>query len=48
MGLGPIGASKKALQRASLSMDKIDIIEYCNKLTEFITNSDTVCVCGGF
>ena len=27
MGLGPIGASKKALQRAGLTSDKIDIVE---------------------
>ena len=27
MGLGPIGASKKALQRANLTIDKIDIVE---------------------
>ena len=27
MGLGPIGASRKALERANLTIDKIDIIE---------------------
>ena len=27
MGLGPIGASRKALKRANLNIDKIDIIE---------------------
>ncbi len=27
MGIGPVGASKKALQRAGLSLDQIDIIE---------------------
>ena len=40
MGLGPIGASKKALQRASLSMDKIDIIE----LNEAFASQSIACI----
>ena len=40
MGLGPIGASKKALQRANLSIDKIDIIE----LNEAFASQSLACI----
>ena len=40
MGLGPIGASKKALQRANLTIDKIDIIE----LNEAFASQSLACI----
>ena len=40
MGLGPIGASKKALQRANLSIDKIDIVE----LNEAFASQSLACI----
>ena len=40
MGLGPIGASKKALERANLSADKIDIVE----LNEAFASQSLACI----
>ena len=40
MGLGPIGASKKVLQRANLTIDKIDIIE----LNEAFASQSLACI----
>ena len=40
MGLGPIGATKKALQRANLTMDKIDIVE----LNEAFASQSLACI----
>jgi len=40
MGLGPIGASKKALERAKLSIDKIDIVE----LNEAFASQSLACI----
>ena len=40
MGLGPIGASKKALMRADLSIDKIDIFE----LNEAFASQSLACI----
>ena len=40
MGLGPIGASKKALQRANLTIDKIDIVE----LNEAFASQSLACI----
>tara|TARA_B100001250_G_scaffold42021_1_gene33228 strand:+ start:1098 stop:2222 length:1125 start_codon:yes stop_codon:yes gene_type:complete len=40
MGLGPIGASKKALERANLSIDKIDIVE----LNEAFASQSLACI----
>ncbi len=40
MGLGPIGASRKALQRANLTMDKIDIVE----LNEAFASQSLACI----
>ena len=40
MGLGPIGASKKALQRANLTIDKIDIFE----LNEAFASQSLACI----
>ena len=40
MGLGPIGASKKALQRANLTIDKIDIVE----INEAFASQSIACV----
>ncbi len=40
MGLGPIGASKKALERAELSVDKIDIVE----LNEAFASQSLACI----
>ena len=40
MGLGPIGASKKALQRAGLKSDKIDIVE----LNEAFASQSLACI----
>jgi len=40
MGLGPIGASKKALQRANLTIDKMDIIE----LNEAFASQSLACI----
>ena len=40
MGLGPIGASKKALKRADLSIDKIDIFE----LNEAFASQSLACI----
>ena len=40
MGLGPIGASKKALKRANLSIDKIDIFE----LNEAFASQSLACI----
>ncbi len=40
MGLGPIGASRKALERASLTIDKIDIIE----LNEAFASQSLACI----
>jgi len=40
MGLGPIGASKKALQRASLTIDEIDIVE----LNEAFASQSLACI----
>jgi|TARA_B100001996_G_scaffold247257_1_gene191529 acetyl-CoA acyltransferase len=40
MGLGPIGASKKALQRAGLTSDKIDIVE----LNEAFASQSLACI----
>ena len=40
MGLGPIGASKKALKRAGLSSDKIDIVE----LNEAFASQSLACI----
>ena len=40
MGLGPIGASKKALERAKLTADKIDIIE----LNEAFASQSLACI----
>ena len=40
MGLGPIGASRKALKRANLTIDKIDIIE----LNEAFASQSLACI----
>jgi len=40
MGLGPIGASKKALLRANLTIDKIDIVE----LNEAFASQSLACI----
>ncbi len=40
MGLGPIGASKKALERANLSIDKIDIVE----INEAFASQSIACI----
>ena len=40
MGLGPIGASKKALERASLTIDNIDIVE----LNEAFASQSLACI----
>lgn len=40
MGLGPIGASRKALKRANLNIDKIDIIE----LNEAFASQSLACI----
>jgi len=40
MGLGPIGASSKALERANLSADKIDIVE----LNEAFASQSLACI----
>jgi acetyl-CoA acyltransferase len=40
MGLGPIGASKKALKRANLTIDKIDIVE----LNEAFASQSLACI----
>ncbi len=40
MGLGPIGASKKALQRANLNIDNIDIVE----LNEAFASQSLACI----
>ena len=40
MGLGPIGATKKALSRANLSIDKIDIFE----LNEAFASQSLACI----
>ena len=40
MGLGPIGASRKALERAKLSIDQIDIIE----LNEAFASQSLACI----
>ena len=40
MGLGPIGASKKALERAKLSSEKIDIVE----LNEAFASQSLACI----
>ncbi len=40
MGLGPINASKKALQRANLTVDKIDIVE----LNEAFASQSLACI----
>jgi len=40
MGLGPIGASRKALERANLTIDKIDIIE----LNEAFASQSLACI----
>tara|TARA_B100001013_G_scaffold344214_1_gene273992 strand:- start:1039 stop:2163 length:1125 start_codon:yes stop_codon:yes gene_type:complete len=40
MGLGPIGASKKALERANLTIDKIDIVE----LNEAFASQSLACI----
>ena len=40
MGLGPIGASKKALKRANLSADQIDIVE----LNEAFASQSLACI----
>ena len=40
MGLGPIGASKKALERAKLTADKIDIVE----LNEAFASQSLACI----
>ena len=40
MGLGPIGASKKALKRAKLTADKIDIVE----LNEAFASQSLACI----
>ena len=40
MGLGPIGASRKALERANLSTDKIDIVE----LNEAFASQSLACI----
>ena len=40
MGLGPIGASRKALERANLSADKIDIVE----LNEAFASQSLACI----
>ena len=40
MGLGPIGASKKALERAKLSADQIDIVE----LNEAFASQSLACI----
>ena len=40
MGLGPIGASKKALKRASLTIDEIDIVE----LNEAFASQSLACI----
>jgi len=40
MGLGPIGASKKALERANLTIDKIDIFE----LNEAFASQSLACI----
>ena len=40
MGLGPIGASKKALERANLTIDNIDIIE----LNEAFASQSLACI----
>ena len=40
MGLGPIGASRKALQRANLNIDNIDIVE----LNEAFASQSLACI----
>ena len=40
MGLGPIGASRKALERANLSADKIDLVE----LNEAFASQSLACI----
>ncbi len=40
MGLGPIGASRKALERANLSIDQIDIVE----LNEAFASQSLACI----
>ena len=40
MGLGPIGATKKALKRANLSIDQIDIFE----LNEAFASQSLACI----
>ena len=40
MGLGPIGASKKALERANLTIDKIEIVE----LNEALASQSLACI----
>ena len=40
MGLGPIGASRKALERANLSADKVDIVE----LNEAFASQSLACI----
>ena len=40
MGLGPIGASKKALKRANLTADQIDIVE----LNEAFASQSLACI----
>ena len=40
MGLGPIGASKKALQRANLTIDNMDIVE----LNEAFASQSLACI----
>ena len=40
MGLGPIGASKKALKRANLSAEQIDIVE----LNEAFASQSLACI----
>jgi acetyl-CoA acyltransferase len=40
MGLGPIGASRKALKRANLSVDQIDIVE----INEAFASQSIACI----
>jgi acetyl-CoA acyltransferase len=40
MGLGPIGASKKALKRANLSINEIDIVE----INEAFASQSIACI----
>ena len=40
MGLGPIGATKKALKRANLSIDQIDVFE----LNEAFASQSLACI----